>query len=237
MAKRNPADRARVRQNAAQRRQDKEMKQYITLLIVLGCIVAAVILFFAIRSAVTTPSEIRNLNAIEDSWVVIDTDKRTSTHYHHPASFDVPAGYVQSDFSTFNDGVQKDFFVEAEDAQALVESIYVSAAPELTAEAYIQRLIEFSPSSLTEGTTAEVGEPFTATIAGKEARCLYLRYTAAADGEEKCYGCLFTAYDAPRNVCVYASLSGGYTTADNIQTAEQLLAEAETLLAGLTIVR
>jgi len=36
---------------------------------------------------------------------------------------------------------------------------------------------------------------------------------------------------------VYASVSGSYTTPENVQTVETLLSEAETLLAGLTLVK
>ncbi len=231
-------ERNRVRQAAAQRRKEKEMKQYITLLIALVCVVALVILVSVIRSAVTTPAEIRNLSAIEDNWVVIDADNKLSTRYHHPASFDVPAGYHTTDFTLMTDEVQRDFYVEADDENAVVESVYICAAPELTAAEYMQRLVEYSPTALNEGDTVETGEPFTAVIAGKEAHCLYLAYTSAAeDGTMQAYGCLYTAFDAPKNVCVYASVSGGYTTPDHIQTVETLLAEAEMLLAGLTIMK
>lgn len=231
-------ERSRVRQAAEQRRKEKEMKQYTTLLIALVCVIAVIGLVMVMKNAFTQPKEIRSLNAVEDSWIVIDADNTTGTRYHHPASFVVPAGYHATDFTLMTDDVQRDFYVEADDENAVVESVYVCAAPELTAAEYMQRLVDYSPAALNEGDTVETGEPFTATIAGKEAHCLYLAYTSAAeDGTMQAYGCLYTAFDAPKNVCVYASVSGGYTTPESIQTVETLLAEAETLLAGLTIMK
>lgn len=238
MAKRTPADRARIQQAAAERRHAKEMKQFIILIIITVVLIAALFIGSAVKNMVTLPVELKDLSSIQDNWIVIDTNNRVSKRYHHPASFDIPAGYTKSEFTLFNDDYQQDFFVEADSDDALVDSVYVCAAAELTAEEYIQRLAENSSAMLNAGTTVETGEPFNATVAGKEASCLYLRYTVTAeDGSTQAYGCLFTAFNVPRNVCVYASISGAYTTPENVQTVETLLSEAETLLAGLTLVK
>lgn len=226
------ADRARIRQEAEDRRKAKDDKVFYTLVIITVAIIAVVVLTTLIRNAVTTPAEIRDLSAIEANWIVIDTDNKVSKHYHHPASFDIPAGYTKGDFTKYRDGVAQDFYLVADDPAAMVANLYVDAAPELTAEGYIQRSIEMRENALNPGSTVTVGEPFTATIAGEKAQCLYLRFTT----EQGEYGCLLCGFDAPRNVCVTAILSGAYVTDGNVQTAEDLLAQAQTLLAGLTII-
>ena len=108
----------------------------------------------------------------------------------------------------------------------------MDSAPNLNGEEYIQRSIEMRENALNTGSTVTIGEPFTATVAGETAHCLYMCFSTV-EGD---YGCLLLGFDAPRNVCVTAILSGAYTTPENMQTQEQLLAEAEVLLAGLTIV-
>ena len=226
------ADRARVRQEAEARRKAKDDKVFYTLVIITVAIIAIVALTMLIRNAVTTPAEIRDLSAIQENWIVIDTDSKLSKHYHHPASFDAPAGYAKGEFTKYNDGVAQDFYLIAEDPNAMVASVYVDAAPDLTAEGYIQRAIEMHGNALNEGTTVTVGEPFTATIAGEKAQCIYLLYSTTQGN----YGCLLAGFDAPRSVCVTAILSGAYVTEGDAQTAEELLGQAQTLLAGLSII-
>lgn len=226
------ADRARIRQEAEDRRKAKDDKVFHILLIITVAIIAVVGLTTLIRNAVTTPAEIRDLTAIQNNWIVIDTDNKVSKHYHHPASFDIPAGYSKGDFTKYRDGVAQDFYLVADDPAAMVASIYVDAAPELTAEGFVQRTIDMRENALNTGSTVTAGEPFTATIAGEKAQCIYLLYST----EQGDYGCLLCGFDAPRNVCVTAILSGSYVTDGNVQTAEELLAQAEVLLAGLTII-
>lgn len=244
----NPADRERIRQEAIERKQARENRTlYILCAITLVILLAVIVIprvYGVIHDAVTLPVEIGDLDDIQANWVVIDTDSKVSKRYHHPASFDFPQGYgeVEQEFGTtgekrvyskYNDGVARDFFLTALDEASPVSNIYVDAAADMTAEAYIARCLELYDSALNEGTSvALVGEPFSATIADKEAQCLYLRYSEAKGD----YGVLFCAFDAPRNVCVYAQLTGAYTAPETVQTQEDLLAQAQTLLAGLTIV-
>jgi hypothetical protein len=239
-----PADRERIRQEAAERKQARENRTMYILCAITLVILLAVIVIPRIYDAVTLPVEISDLDDIQANWVVIDTDSKVSKRYHHPASFDFPQGYGEVEqafgttgekrvYSKYNDGVARDFFLTALDETAPVSNVYVDAAADLTAEAYITRCLELYDSALNEGTSiTQVGEPFSATIAGEEAQCLYLRYSEAKGN----YGVLICAFDAPRNVCVYAQLTGAYTAPETVQTQEELLAQAQTLLAGLTIV-
>lgn len=240
---RSNADRERIRQEADARRQARENKVFYTLTAITVAIVAVFLIASGIRTLITTPTEIRNLDRIQDNWLVIDVDQTVSKHYHHPASFDAPAGYIPGEmvmertgeshiFTKYNDGVCQDFYLEAEDENALVAAVYVDAAANQTAKDYIQRYIDLYGNTQNATTTIVPGVPFTATLAGETAQCLYLRYNE----ERGSYGVLLCAFDAPRNVCVNAQLSGAFTTPENVQTQEQLLAEAEVLLAGLTIV-
>lgn len=233
MGNMTPADRARIRKQADDKRKARENKIFYTLVIISLAIIAAIALNNVLRDALTLPVEIRNLSRIQDNWLVIDTDNHVSKRYHHPGSFDAPAGYTPGDFTKYTDGVARDFYLVADDPEAMVSLIYVDAAPELTGAEYIQRSIDMRSDALNAGSTVEVGEPFTATVAGEEAHCLYMLFTTP----EGSYGCLLLGFDAPRNVCITAILSGSYTTLENVQTQEQLLAEAQVLLAGLTIVK
>ena len=235
MAKSNltPAERERIRQEAASRRAEKENRIYYILIGVTLIVLAAFLLAPAVKDFFTLPAEIRDVSAIQDDWLVIDADNKVSKRYHHPASFVIPQGYEKGEFTKYNDGVAQDFYLLNTDNDAPVNLVYVDAAPELNAQEYIQRTIDMHANALNEGSTVTLSEPFTATIAGEKAQCIYLHFSTL-NGD---YGSLVCGFDAPRSVCVTAVISGSYTTPENVQTQEQLLAEAEILLAGLTIVR
>lgn len=230
-----PTDRTRIQKAAAERRHAKEMKQMKVMLILCAAIIAVAGIWMLVKNTVSLPAEIRDLSAIEEDWIVIDTDSSVGKRYHHPASFTVPEGYTRSEHRTFNDGVQQDFLLNADSGDAVVASMNVFAAANWSAKQYIQRVEDMRDSALNEGSTVRIGEPFSATVAGRKAECIYLAYTAQVDGETKAYGCLFVGFDAPCNVCVYAALTGSYTEPETIQSVETLLAEADTLLSGLTI--
>ncbi|MBQ2952832.1 MAG: hypothetical protein IJE07_04690 [Clostridia bacterium] len=239
---RSAAEKARIQKKKAEDKAARENRVFYALIFATLAIIAAVFLFNFLKDELTLPTEIRNTASIQDNWLVIDSDNTTRKRYHHPASFDAPAGYVPGEsvfsstgeshaFTKYNDGICRDFYLLAEDENAVVNAIYVDAASELTAAGYVDNILSLYTNALSETTTATPGEPFTATIAGREALCLYLHYAE----DEGHYGVLVCAFDAPRNVCVNALLSGRYTTAEEVQTQEQLLAQAEVLLAGLTI--
>nr|MBR4281687.1 hypothetical protein [Clostridia bacterium] len=228
--------RTHVQKKAALQRQEKENTVFYFLvnisLALFVFITGSIFLYRIIRDAVTLPKEIRDTAAIQENWIVIDADNSTSVRYHTPASFDFPEGYTRSAFYTYEEKVTQDFYLMADDETANVALIYVYAAPELTATENVERVRDMYVDALNEGdNVTQVGEAFTAIIAGETAHCVYLRYSTALGD----YGTLFCNFDAPRNVCVTALISGAYTDAENVQTQEQLLAEAETLLAGLTI--
>lgn len=239
----NAAEIERSIQKKAERKAAQENKVFYTLIIITLILLAGIFIFDFVQDEMALPTAIRDTSRIQDNWLVIDVDNTVKKRYHHPASFDAPQGYVPGTsvlastgeshtFSKYNDGVCRDFYLVAEDENAPVGVLYVDAAANLTAEGYVQNYLIYYGNTQNEGTSITVGTPFTATIAGREAHCLYLHYVEER-GE---YGVLLCAFDAPRNVCVNAQLSGSFTTAENVQTQEQLLAEAEVLLAGLTII-
>lgn len=247
MGKINPrATQARNRKAVATRKAAEEAqrkawwdangKKLLIAAIAAVVILAAVIIGVNISRENALPKEIGSIAEIQDNWLVIDVDPKVGKRYHHPASFDIPQGYSKAEFTKYNDGVARDFYLQADDENAAVSTIYVDAAASLTASEYIQRLLDTNVGALSENTTTQAGEPFQATIAGKQAECLYMVYTVGTGEDAQAFGCLFTGFDAPSNVSVLATVNGAYATPDTVQSVEALLAEAETLLAGLTIV-
>ncbi|MBQ7848947.1 MAG: hypothetical protein IJ343_04415 [Clostridia bacterium] len=238
------ATQAQNQQAIARRRQAEEARKKewwdMHFKHVLIAVIAAVVLLIAgivaynLYTDSLLPARIGNLNDIQEDWLVIDTDNTVRKRYHHPASFTVPEGYTKSDFTTRSDGVQRDFHCNAASEDQLVESFFISAYSELTAEEYIERVIANAPNALSdENMKVANAEPLKGVVAGKDASYLYMTYSR---DENTAYSCLFVAYDAPRDVVVSSVLSSRDSAPDAVPSADALLAEAETLLAGLTIV-
>lgn len=238
------ATQAQNQQAIARRRQAEEAqkkewwavhgKQVWIAVIAAVVLVIAGIVVYNLYVDSTLPTRIKDVSTIQDDWLVIDTDNKVSKRYHHPASFTVPQGYTKSDFTTHSDGVQRDFHCNADSEDALVETFFISAASELNAETYIQRVIENAPLAISdENTQVANAEPLKGVIAGRDAHYLYMTYSL---DENTAYSCLFVAYDAPSNVVVYSVLSSRDGAPEAVPGVEALLAEANTLLVGLTIV-
>lgn len=216
---------------------DAHLKHVIIGIAAAVAVVLLVVLGWNLYTDSLLPVEIKNLSAVEDNWLVIDTDNTTRTRYHHPASFTMPEGFTKSEFSTYNDGIQRDFYCIADSEDSLVENIYIAAASELNAETYIQRVIDNAPLSLSdENTQVQNAEPLKGVVAGKEATYIYLTYSTGEGENATAYSCVFVAFDAPRNVVVHAVVSSRSGAPEAVPSVDALLAEAETLLAGLTIV-
>ncbi len=166
---------------------------------------------------------------VQPGWLVIDVDSSVHRHYVHPATFTIPKGFSRGEFTKYVDGVAQDFYLIADDEAAPVANIYVDAVSGVTSKELIQRYISLSD---TLPDTPSIGAPFTAEVAGETAACLYMHYSE----ERGDYGVLVCFFDAQGDICVNALLTGAYTTPENVQTQEELLEQARTLLAGLTII-
>ncbi len=168
----------------------------------------------------------------QDNWLILNgADDGDKPRYYHLADFDAPEGFTLDDFTALDGDVQQDFYYTSTAEDGIVQDVYVSAARNLKAADYVQRLLSF-------GMHKEAGTPTAGTIAGKDAHYVYLVFDESdTDGEGMAYSCLCIYVDTPQGSAVSAMVNSRTLPLAEVPTEAELLAEAEILLAGLNLVK
>lgn len=199
-------------------------------------VVVLVVLWLACKWFIGPKGSIPNffghLVGVQDNWVIIDTSEDSKNPlYHHLADFDYPEGFQPDDFTVFSDGVQQDFYGTAVEDSGVVCDFYVAATKNLSADEYIDTLLDFESHQT-------ASEPKQAVIAGKDAKYVYLTFDESdTDGEGMAFSCLCIYFDTPQGSAVSAMINSYTLPAAEVPDEAALLAEAEHILAGLTLVK
>lgn len=239
-ARKNYEKAERQREKAKQRKKLKnktaEMNDYakawlaehpIKSLLTVSAVAVVLTLVMLISTALTNP-----LKGKQDNWLILDVsaDSR-NPNYQHLADFTIPAGYTRDDYSLYKDGVQQDFFIIADDENAAVQDVYVTGAKGISAAAYPAVVLGY-------GLHKEAGEPRTLTINGQECTAIYLISDESQwSGEGTAIAHMSFYFDTGKNACVSATFRSGTMDFAQLPDEAAMLAEAETILAGLTIVK
>ena len=192
-----------------------------------AALVALVLLVSLICGAVNDP-----LRGRQDNWLILDVSGDSKKHdYQHLADFNIPQGYVLDSYSLYDDGKQQDFFCTAEDEGAIVQDVYVTGAKGINAAEYPATILSY-------GIHMEAGEPKTLTINGQECSAVYLISDESEwDGEGMAIAHMSFYFDTEYEACVSATFRSGTMLYDQLPDEATLQAEAEKILANLTLVK
>ena len=198
-------------------------KKLVVTVIIAAVIIAA--LWLGVR-AVTDP-----LKGKQDNWLIIDVSAGSNPNYQHLADFEIPAGYTRDDYSLYKDGVQQDFFCIADDETRTVQDVYITGAKGIVAS-------EYPATVLAYGIHKEAGEPRKLTINGTECYALYLISDESEwSGDGMAIAHLSFYFDTGKSACVSASFRSGTMPFDQLPDEAAMLAEAEAILTGLTLIK
>ena len=231
------AERERLQARKRKERQNKtgEMSDYakawlaehpIKSLLTVSAVAVLLTLVMLVSTALTDP-----LKGKEDNWLILDVSPSSKSHdYQHLASFDMPEGYTRGDYSLYDDGVQQDFFCLAQDAGNPVQDVYVSGAKGITAAEYPATVLAYNIHK-------EAGEPRQLTIGGKECSALYLVSDESEwSGNGMAIAHMSFYFDTDKGACVTATFRSGTMLLEQLPDEAAMLAEAERVLAGLSLV-
>lgn len=194
--------------------------------IALAAVVVIAALCMVVRAA-TDP-----LKGQQDNWLILDVSASSSKHdYQHLADFNIPEGFTRDDYSLYKDGVQQDFFCIAEDDSSVVQDVYVTGAKGIDAATYPATILAY-------GMHKEAGEPRTLTIGDKECTAVYLISDESEwSGEGMAIAHMGFYFETGKNACVSATFRSGTMLFEQLPDEAALLAEAEKILSGLTLVK
>lgn len=189
------------------------------------------------------------LRGVEDSWVVTDLNPRSNQNrnssavdgaprsktprYFHLATLESLDGFTQdTDFPAMTHETNQDLHYIADDEDGLLASVYVFGIANKTAEKHISDVL----STLSVSNVS--GEVMQETIGGFDTHYTYFVYDQEADasGEvTEAYGSLCLCIDTTEDACVLVILNTPNLPKDELPTADDLLPEAEKVLANLSV--
>lgn len=207
------------------------------VVIIAAAVIAAVVLLWLgckwfVGPGGSIPNFFGTLVGAQDNWLIINTaPDGKAPRYYHLADFDIPEGYKLDEFSVFGDGMQQDFYCKAETEGGVVQDIYISGAKNMVAAEYPAILLSY-------GMHKEATQPREVTIAGKTGHAVCLTFDESdTDGEGMGYSSLCMYIDTDENACISVMISSPTLPMEQLPDEATLLAEAETLLSGLTLVK
>ena len=232
----NEKQRQQAQKRKAARQKTGEMSDYakawlaehpIKSLLTVAAVAVLLTLAMLISTALNDP-----LKGKQANWLILDVSASSKAHdYQHLADFDIPAGYTRGEYSLYDDGVQQDFFCEAEDAANPVQDVYVSGAKGISAAEYPAVVLSYNIHK-------ESGDPRQLTIGGKECSALYLVSDESEwSGDGMAIAHMSFYFDTDKGACVSATFRSGTMPFDQLPDEAAMLAEAERVLAGLTLVK
>ena len=171
------------------------------------------------------------LRGKQDNWLIMNVSGTSAADYRHLADFEIPAGFTRDDYSSYDDVTTQDFFCIADDKAAVVQDVYISGSKNLTAA-------EFPVSILSYGLHKAAGEPRRLTVAGKDCHALYMVTDESAYyGEGMHLAHMSFYFDTDEGACVTAVLRSNMMPMEQLPDEAAMLAEAERILANLTLVK
>lgn len=178
------------------------------------------------------PNFFGHLVGAQEDWLIIDTAENGDTpRYQHLADFAIPEGYQRGEFSAFADELQQDFYCSAVESGGAIGNFYISGAKNMTGAAMLEALLSYQVHQEAIG-------PKAAVIAGKDVNYAYLTFDESdTSGEGRGYSSLCIYVDTDKGACVTAMLNSPTLPMAEVPDEAALLAEAEIILSGLTIVK
>ena len=228
--------RAQARKRKEMQAKTGEMNDYakawlaehpIQSLLTVSAVAVLMTLVMLVSTALTDPLKDR-----QDNWLILDVSSDSKKpDYQHLADFNIPEGYVLDSYSLYDDGKQQDFFCTAVDEGAIVQDVYVTGAKGIDAAAYPATILSY-------GIHKEAGEPKALNVGGQACSAVYLISDESEwDGEGMAIAHMSFYFDTPYNACVSATFRSGTMQYDQLPDEATLQAEAEKILANLTLVK
>ena len=240
-ARRKNAEKAEQKRKAAERKElwDKHGKQII--IIAVAAVAALVLIWLGCKWFVGPGGSIPNffgtLRGVESDWVVTNTGTTAKPRYYKMAEFSTPEGYtLDPEYNVSSDQLTQTLYFTADDENALVQTIYVSGVKGYTAADQIARVLDY-------GFFKDASGAIAGTLGGHEVQYVYMLCPNDADEEsaEKPdterigYASVCVYADSVQDSCVLVMLNSATATLAEAPSMETMLAEADRLVAGLTL--
>lgn len=232
--RKNEEDRA-YREKAKARKAfwDKNGKK---ILITAAAVIVALVLIKLVYSFFygpggSLPTIGGKIRGAEDNWIIADLSDNSTEKYFKLGEMEAPEGYTLDEEMSETSELSQMFYYRADDENADIASVYVSGVANYTAEAQLERLIDY-------GYFAETSGVKTATVAGQDVSYAYFIFDVGEEGDEEgavTYASLCFYIDSVKDSCVLMMLNSPEGPMTDVPTEDVMMAAAENFLPLLTV--
>ena len=239
MAKKNSRPNLAARKSASKKAEQQKLaerkaywlahrKQIITIaaIVVAAVVALALIIDYCYVPKNTLRTFMGNLVEAKENALIREVDGR----YYEFGTVETPEGYAPADYgmNMMSDENETFFYFEAEEEGRAVNSIYTAGVKERDAASMLQMVSgTFNFEEQTENKTAQIG--------GHEVHYYYSKGMQDAETPDICIASITSYIDTVAGSCVLVSLASVEGPIDELPTEEEMLAEAESIYASLTI--
>lgn len=242
--------RKRNQQKLADKKQAAKEKEFFRKYgkqIIIG-VVAAIVVIVAIWLGCkwfvgpggSIPNWFGTLRNVEEDWLITNTGTTSNPKYFKMGEYTAPEGYtLDADFSGSSDALNQAQYYNADDENALVQSVYVCGVRNIAAADQLATVLTY----YTENSGAKQ-----ATIAGHDVHYAYITYDSTqttyddegnavevAEEDRTGYSGLCMYIDTVQDSSVLVMLNSKDGPLADVVPEDQLFPEAEKFLSLLTI--
>ena len=169
------------------------------------------------------------LIGVEDNWIVRNMGTTKNPLYFKLGQVDAPEGYtLDADYNVASDKIEQSFYYNADDENAVVQSVYYAGVKDKTGE----QMLETVTGS---GMYTSVTEARETEIAGMKARYVYAQMNPDSTDTSVFSALLIMYVDTVKDSCVLINCSSGHLTQEQLPDEAAMLTEAEKLVACLKL--
>lgn len=246
-AHRKNVERAKYQEQAKKRKAflDKYRKQ---LMIGIPAAVVLIIGIWLICKATigpggSIPNFFGNLQGVQENWVVTNQGTTNAPRYYKMGEFTAPEGYtLDPEYNISSDKRDKTFYYTADDENAVIQSIYVAGVKNRSASEMVEMVSGYSmfaeePTISADPVGGQKGQWMLGIINDEEITEEETEENAEEEAELKIGHMQMNLYsESVQNSCVLVFMnSKSAVPAEEIPSKEEFLAEAEKILAHLTV--
>lgn len=200
---------------------------------VVAAIVAVVLIWAAVDYFYTPGGSIRmfmgKLIGVEDSWIVRNLGTTKHPLYFKFGEVETPEGYtLDADYSVSSDKTEQSFYFNADDENAVIQSVYYAGVKEKTSQEMLETV-------RTSGIYTSVTETKEVQLGGVPMHYVYAQMNPDSNDASVFSAMLLMYADTVKDSCVLMNCNSAHLPQEQLPSEEEMLAAAERLAACLKL--
>ena len=166
---------------------------------------------------------------VEENAIIRNLGSTKSPLYFNLGSFDAPEGYTSDpDYNPPSDENEHNFYYYTDDTDRVIHDVFVSGVKDKTSA-------EMAETIANSGMYSSLSEKRTAEIAGHQVTYLYAQGNPSSEDSSVYYAVLIMYVDTVKDCSILINCTSHRGALEELPAEEAMVAEAEAILANLTV--